>query len=120
MFFDHYWRLTFNPEEHSHKRGYDRESVNCMLQLVQFIRLQMKHYEWNDGNGNALSFNYLPIAWAAYLNGSYFMVVLFCELWCVEMNDRVPTSNPENIEIVDKGEEMLQIMRMVEFRIFFA
>ncbi|XP_077289269.1 serine/threonine-protein kinase tefu [Arctopsyche grandis] len=117
-YFDRYYDLTFKSDEYNEtlktnekcskiNKNFSVTSVKCMLQLVQFIRLQMKYYKWKK----PLSFNYLPVAWAAYSTGSYFMAILYGELWCNELMDNVPPINPAAILSYDHSQDMLTIMR---------
>ncbi|KDR18216.1 Serine-protein kinase ATM [Zootermopsis nevadensis] len=64
---------------------FNRASVQCMLNVVHFARLQkcLKPKERKEGtNSQCLELNYLHVAQAAQFCSAYFTSILYAELWC--------------------------------------
>ena len=57
-YFNQYYKATFISDENSEYNNkvnysepakcFSKASVKCMLNLIQFIRLQMKNYDWEE------------------------------------------------------------------------
>ncbi|XP_069700137.1 serine-protein kinase ATM isoform X2 [Periplaneta americana] len=69
---------------------FNKASVQCMLNVVHFARLQknLKPGQRNGGTSSQhLELNYLHIAQAAQFCSAYFTSILYAELWCDETRE---------------------------------
>ncbi|XP_008559414.1 serine-protein kinase ATM [Microplitis demolitor] len=97
-YYDSYNNLeetTATNDNYSAKKidSFSHQSVRCMLNVVNFIRIQ-------SDNNFILKLNYLHIAKAAQYCSAYFTSVLYAELYC-ETFKRETTESIDNISTID-------------------
>ncbi|KAG8040922.1 hypothetical protein G9C98_001910 [Cotesia typhae] len=101
-FFEEYYNSSNNLENitrqnHNHSskidESFSHQSVRCMLNIVNFIRIQLD-------NNFILKLNYLHIAKAAQYCSAYFTLVLYAELYCETIKKSV-AERPDNISTID-------------------
>ncbi|CAD6215508.1 GSCOCG00000317001-RA-CDS [Cotesia congregata] len=101
-FFEDYYNSSNKleyPMTPNHKNSskidesFSHQSVRCMLNIVNFIRIQLD-------NNFILKLNYLHIAKAAQYCSAYFTSVLYAELYCETIKKSV-AERPDNISTID-------------------
>lgn len=81
LFFNYHYANSNDFKNNSHQNSlythtcFNHESVQCMLNVVDFLRSQ-------SADNSQFDLNYLQIAKAAQYCSAYFTSVLYAELWC--------------------------------------
>ncbi|KAL1501124.1 hypothetical protein ABEB36_006509 [Hypothenemus hampei] len=94
--FSKHWCLTIDTtynNENVMSIAVNKESVTCMLDVVNFIRNRLTSTKLT-----AMKFDYLRIAKAAAYCSAHFSALLYSELWCQEKIDENNLRNSNSLD----------------------
>ncbi|KAJ8978033.1 hypothetical protein NQ317_013561 [Molorchus minor] len=102
LFFASHWRLTVPKYLPSSSINANKKSVNCMLEVVSFVRLQKAKLDkdtYGSRQMGELKLDYLKVAKAAEFCSAHFTSLLYSELWCQARMQEIE-KNQKNLEYV--------------------
>ncbi|GLV35047.1 telomere fusion [Carabus blaptoides fortunei] len=114
QFFCNHWASSMCSQGSSSQSSTDsvvtfnRASVQCMLNVINFIRLRRST---NEGRRSIseLMLNYLHVAQGAQFCSAYFTSILYTELWCYDTMEQKPSTSTENngssLDLICENEE---------------
>ncbi|VVC96704.1 unnamed protein product, partial [Leptidea sinapis] len=116
-FFKFIWDMTFDDKLENTEDGtgtrltsklnYNHKTIiHYVLNVVDFIRLQAKHYKARRTRSETLNYlhlDYNKVAWAAALADLNLVAIYYGELWASAENNNVPPASPDATTNLDGG-----------------